>query len=202
MRFARVAATVAAPIAIAIALIPSLALAHVGAHPGAHFHVDMADGFAHPLGGLDHLLAMLGVGLLAWRLGGRAIWAVPTAFVALMAVGGLAGFAGFELPFFETGIALSLVAFGAAIALRQKLPTAAAAALVGFFAMFHGFAHGAELPAAAGAAGYAAGFLAASAMLHVAGIGLAAFAASLRPTAVRFGGAAMAVAGVALLIGV
>jgi urease accessory protein len=198
MRFARVAATVAAPIAIAIALIPSLA----SAHPGAHFHVDMADGFAHPLGGLDHLLAMLGVGLLAWRLGGRAIWAVPTAFVALMAVGGLVGFAGFELPFFETGIALSLVAFGAAIALRQKLPTAAAAALVGFFAMFHGFAHGAELPAAAGAAGYAAGFLAASAMLHVAGIGLAAFAASLRPTAVRFGGAAMAVAGVALLIGV
>ncbi|MFN7192585.1 MAG: HupE/UreJ family protein, partial [Rhodospirillales bacterium] len=105
MRFARVAAAVAAPIAIAIALSPSLALAHVGAHPGAHFHVDMADGFAHPLGGLDHLLAMLGVGLLAWRLGGRAIWAVPAAFVALMAVGGLAGFAGFELPFFETGIA-------------------------------------------------------------------------------------------------
>ncbi|MFN7191714.1 MAG: HupE/UreJ family protein, partial [Rhodospirillales bacterium] len=98
--------------------------------------------------------------------------------------------------------ALSLVAFGAAIALRHKLPTAAAAALVGFFALFHGFAHGAELPAAAGAAGYAAGFLAASAMLHVAGIGLAAFAASLRPTAVRFGGAAMVAAGVALLIGV
>lgn len=198
MRFARVAATVAAPIAVAIALIPSLA----AAHPGAHFHVDMADGFAHPLGGLDHLLAMLGVGLLAWRLGGRAIWAVPAAFVALMAVGGLVGFAGFELPFFETGIALSLVAFGAAIALRQKLPTAAAAALVGFFAMFHGYAHGTELPAAAGAAGYAAGFLAASAMLHLAGIGLATFVARVRPTAVRFGGAAMAVAGVALLVGV
>jgi urease accessory protein len=185
-------------IAAAVALIPSLA----SAHPGAHFHVDMADGFAHPLGGLDHLLAMLGVGLLAWRLGGRAIWAVPTAFVALMAAGGLAGFAGFELPFFETGIALSLVAFGAAIALRQKLPTAAAAALVGFFALFHGFAHGAELPAATGAVGSAAGFLAASALLHLAGIGLAAFAASVRPAAVRFGGAAMAVAGVALLIGV
>jgi urease accessory protein len=179
-------------------VIPSLA----SAHPGAHFHVDMANGFAHPLGGLDHLLAMLGVGLLAWRLGGRAIWAVSTAFVALMAVGGLAGFAGFELPFFETGIALSLVAFGAAIALRQKLPTAAAAALVGFFALFHGFAHGAELPAAAGAVGYAAGFLAASAMLHLAGIALAAFAAALRPTAVRFGGAAMAVAGIVLLVGV
>ncbi len=198
MRFARIAATVAAPIAIAIALVPSLA----SAHPGAHFHVDMADGFAHPLGGLDHLLAMLGVGLLAWRLGGRAIWAVPTAFVALMAVGGLAGFAGLELPFFEAGIALSLVAFGAAIAVPQKLPTVAAAGLVGFFALFHGFAHGAELPAAAGAAGYAAGFLAASAMLHVAGIALATFAARVRPTAVRFGGAAMAVAGVALLIGV
>jgi urease accessory protein len=193
MRFAQIAATVAA-----IALAPSLA----AAHPGAHFHVDMGDGFAHPLGGLDHLLAMLGVGLLAWRLGGRAIWAVPTAFVALMAVGGLAGFAGFELPFFEAGIALSLVAFGAAIAVPQKLPTVAAAGLVGFFALFHGFAHGAELPAASGAAGYAAGFLAASAMLHVAGIGLATFAAWLRPTAVRFGGAAMAVAGVALLIGV
>jgi len=193
MRFARFATTVAA-----IALIPSLA----SAHPGAHFHVDMADGFAHPLGGLDHLLAMLGVGLLAWRLGGRAIWAVPTAFVALMAVGGLAGFAGFELPFFEVGIALSLVAFGTAIAAPQKLSTVAAAGLVGFFALFHGFAHGAELPAAAGAAGYAAGFLAASALLHVAGIGLATLAASVRPTAVRFGGAAMAIAGVALLIGV
>lgn len=193
MRFARVATTVAA-----IALIPSLA----SAHPGAHFHVDMADGFAHPLGGIDHLLAMLGVGLLAWRLGGRAIWAVPAAFVALMAVGGLAGFAGFELPFLETGIALSLVAFGTAIAMPQKLPTMAAAGLVGFFALFHGFAHGAELPAEAGAAGYAAGFLAASALLHVAGIALATFAARVRPTAVRFSGAAMAVAGVALLIGV
>jgi urease accessory protein len=193
MRFAPVVAAVAAA-----ALIPSLA----SAHPGAHFHVDMANGFAHPLGGLDHLLAMLGVGLLAWRLGGRAIWAVPTAFVALMAVGGLAGFAGFELPFFETGIALSLVAFGAAIALRQKLPTAAAAVLVGFFALFHGFAHGAELPAAAGAVGYAAGFLAASTFLHLAGIGLAAFAVALRPTAMRFGGAAMAVAGIVLLVGV
>lgn len=182
----------------ALALVPGTAFAHTG----FHFDAGLASGFTHPLVGIDHVLAMFGVGILAWQIGGRALWAVPAAFLAMMAVGGLAGFASLDMPFVEFGIALSIVAVGAAIAVRHTLPTALGAGLVGFFALFHGFAHGAEVPGDAGALGYMAGFLLASAALHAAGLGVGRLADQMRPSAMRFGGAAIALAGVALVVGI
>jgi urease accessory protein len=180
-------------LAAAVLLVPGAALAHTG-----HGSVDgLAHGFAHPFGGLDHLLAMFAVGLFAVRLGGRSLWLVPAAFVGMMALGGIAGLEGLDVPFVETGIALSVVAIGIAVATGYVPPVASAAAFVGFFAVFHGFAHGAELPAGAGGLGYSAGFLAATALLHAAGVA----AGITGPRLVRAGGVAVALAGAVLLAG-
>jgi len=156
-------------LAVALVLVPSLALAHPGL-PG-HTH-DMANGFLHPLAGLDHILAMVAVGLLAAQLGGRALWLVPASFVAAMAAAGVAAMAGVGLPMTEVGIAASVVVLGGAVALRLAIPVAAATALVGFFAMFHGYAHGLETPETASGLLYGLGFVAATALLHGLGIGL------------------------------
>ena len=173
------------------------------AHPGHGGAAGFSHGFLHPLGGLDHVLAMVAVGLFAAHLGGRALWAVPATFVAVMAAGGALGMAGMAVPFVETGIALSVVVLGLAVALRMSVPTLAAMALVGFFAVFHGYAHGAEMPADASGASYAAGFLAATALLHAAGIGLGIAVARLGDLAgrrtVQVAGGAMAIAGIAIL---
>jgi urease accessory protein len=183
-------------LAAAALLVPGAALAHTG-----HGDVDsLAHGFLHPLGGLDHLLAMFAVGLFAFQLSGRALWLVPAAFVGMMAVGGVLGFEGFDLPFVEIGIAFSVLALGLAVAWGQGVPTAAAMALVGFFAIFHGHAHGAELPDDAGALAYTAGFVVATALLHAAGIA-AGFAVARKAAFVRAGGAGVALAGAALLAG-
>ena len=132
----------------ALTATASGAAAHTfGAH-GAGF----AQGLAHPLGGIDHLLAMVAVGLWAAQLGGRALWAVPGAFVAMMVVGGAAGMLGALLPLVEPGIAFSLVVLGILVALAARLPVAISAVLVGLLALFHGHAHGSELPEAASAA--------------------------------------------------
>ncbi|MCB1539971.1 MAG: HupE/UreJ family protein [Rhodoblastus sp.] len=174
------------------------ALAHTG-HSDAHGFVH---GFIHPVGGIDHVLAMVAVGLFAAHLGGRALWAVPSAFVALMAVGGALGMNGVSLPYVEAGIALSVVVFGLMLATGVALPVGLAAGLVGFFAIFHGQAHGAELPAGVSGVTYAAGFMIATAALHGAGVALGLGAgrlASMR--ALRIGGAAMAASGVGLLAG-
>ncbi len=180
-------------LAAAVLLVPGAALAHTG-----HGSVDgLAHGFAHPFGGLDHLLAMFAVGLFAVRLSGRALWLVPAAFVGMMALGGLAGFQGLDLPFVEIAIAVSVLAIGLAVATGYVPPVAAAAAFVGFFAAFHGFAHGGELPEGANAFGYSAGFLGATALLHAAGVA-AGFAG---PRLVRAGGVAVALAGAALVAG-
>jgi urease accessory protein len=186
--------------ALAAALLPTAALAHTGVGEASGF----AHGFWHPIGGLDHVLAMVAVGAFAARLGGRALWIVPTAFVAMMAVGGFAGMEGVALPFVETGIALSVVVLGLAVALGWKLPVAAASALVGLFAVFHGHAHGAEMPVDASGLGYAAGFMLATALLHVAGIGLGVLVGKVGARSklvLQAGGGAMALAGVALLGG-
>ncbi|MFD1332459.1 HupE/UreJ family protein, partial [Methylopila musalis] len=140
-----------AAVVAAAALAPSLALAH----PGHGDAFGFAAGVGHPVGGLDHVLAMVLAGVFAYQLGGKAIWAVPAAFLGVMAVGGALGMAGVALPFVETGIALSIVVLGAAVALGVKAPVAAAMALVGVFAVFHGFAHGAEAPDTAAGAAYA-----------------------------------------------
>ncbi|GAB4064019.1 HupE/UreJ family protein [Ancylobacter sonchi] len=151
-----------------LALSPSLAFAHTGVGATHGF----AHGFMHPVTGLDHVLAMVTVGLFAWQLGGRAIWAVPSAFVAVMAIGGGLGMAGLDVPFVELGIALSVVVLGAVVALRLEAPLALAMGLVGFFAMFHGYAHGVEMPENAGGLSYGAGFMAGTALLHLAGLGI------------------------------
>ncbi|MFO1088339.1 MAG: HupE/UreJ family protein [Hyphomicrobiales bacterium] len=184
---------------LALAWMTGLAEAHtgIGAVHGA------SAGFLHPLSGLDHTLAMVGVGLLAARIGGRALWALPAAFLGLMAVGGALGVFGVVLPFVETMIALSLIALAAALVLGARLGTVAGAALVGAFALFHGHAHGTEMPVDASGIAYALGFLAATAGLHGAGLALGLGGASAqRPALARAAAAVMAVAGVALLAGV
>jgi urease accessory protein len=164
-------------LALAFALMPTAALAH----PGHDVH-GLVHGFAHPFGGFDHLIAMVAVGLYAWQLGGRALWLVPATFVAVMAAAGALGIAGMPLPGVEIGIAASVIVLGAIVALRVKMPVAIAAALVGVFAVFHGHAHGTEMPLDASGVAFAAGFLAATALLHVAGIALGKLIASTRAT--------------------
>jgi urease accessory protein len=188
--------------AAALVLLPGVALAHPGHGDAAGF----THGLMHPLGGLDHVLAMVAVGLYAALLGGRALWLVPATFVAAMALGGAAGVAGYALPYREIGIALSVVVLGAVVALRVSLPTLAAAALAGAFAVFHGHAHGAEMPQSLSGYEYAAGFLVATALLHGAGIALGLAMGQLsalggRRVAQTTGGA-MALAGIVLLVAV
>jgi urease accessory protein len=133
-------------------------------------HGSLAAGFSHPFFGLDHILAMVAVGLWAAQQGGRAVWIVPAAFVGTMALGFAAAIAGVPLPFVEPVILASVIFLGIAVALALPIPTSAVAALVGFFAVFHGHAHGGEL-GAAGAWQFALGFILATAVLHAVGIG-------------------------------
>lgn len=168
-----------APAAAAV-LMPSLAFAHSG---GFHVH-GFLSGLEHPLAGIDHLLAMMAVGVIAARTGGRAIVLVPSCFVAAMIAGALLGIAGIGLPSLESGIALSLVVFGAMMALARPLPLAVAALLIALFGLFHGNAHGLEIPETASGIAYALGFVVATSALHATG----AFAAlTLRrwPGAIR-----------------
>ncbi|KQT19662.1 urease accessory protein [Methylobacterium sp. Leaf399] len=182
-------------LAIVLALGAGPALAHTG-QGEAH---GLAQGFLHPLMGLDHLLAMVGVGLLAARIGGRAVVLVPAAFLAMMALGGAMGAAGFVMPMVEIAIAVSVAVLGAILMLRPALPVAVAMAVVGGFALCHGHAHGAEMPDAAGGIVYGLGFLAATALLHATGLGLG-FAAG-GANRLRYAGAGLAVAGLGLLAG-
>lgn len=186
--------------ALAATAMPALAHTGVGATSG------FAAGFTHPLLGLDHLLAMIAVGLFAASRGGKALWLVPLAFVAMMAAGGLLAMTGIGLPMVELGIALSVVVLGAAVALRLSLPVAGAMALAGIFALFHGHAHGAEMPAGASAMSYALGFVLATAMLHAVGVGIGLMAGigsqRVGQWAMRTCGSVMALAGVGILAGV
>ncbi|MDI4666012.1 HupE/UreJ family protein [Xanthobacter autotrophicus] len=188
--------------AAALVLLPQLAFAHTGV--GAVHGFDA--GFAHPMGGLDHLLAMVTVGIFAFQLGGRAIWAVPVTFVALMAAGGALGVSGIEVPFVELGIGLSVVVLGAAVAFGLKAPLALAMAVVGFFAIFHGHAHGTEMPLDASGLSYGLGFMSATALLHLAGLGLGMaigrFGETHGARYVRGAGAAVAVTGLGLVTGI
>jgi len=185
----------------AVAAVTLVSLPAV-AHPGHMEHAGFLAGFAHPLGGADHMLAMLGVGLFAARLGGRALWALPLGFMATMAMGAVAAHLGLALPAVEPVIAMTVVAMGLLVASGARLPMAGATALVAAFAVFHGHAHGAEAGAADFAA-YAAGFLAATGLLHVFGIALAHGLAAMddrRAALARVvSGTATAVAGVVLM---
>jgi urease accessory protein len=173
------------------------------AHTGIGDTTGLAHGMSHPVGGVDHVLAMVAVGLLAALMGGRALWLVPTSFVAMMALGGALGMAGIGIPFVEIGIALSVVVFGAAVAWRADMSVLAAATVAGLFAICHGQVHGAEIPDTASGFEYGIGFVLAAALLHVTGIGLGLALGRLsehraaRVTQLTGGG--MAVAGVVLL---
>jgi urease accessory protein len=155
-------------------------------------HPADAAGFVHPFTGLDHLLAMLAVGLWAAQLGGRWTWAVPLAFVGSMALGGALGFTGLELPLVEPMIAASVLVLGLVVALRVRLRWSALA-LVGAFAVFHGIAHAAEMPREVSRLVYACGFVLATALLHAAGVAL-----GMLPRA-RWAGVPVALAGLWLL---
>jgi urease accessory protein len=183
------------------ALAAALAAAPAAAHTG-HGLEGFAAGFAHPFGGVDHLLAMVAVGAWAAQQGGRAVWMLPAAFVGVMAIGGILGFAGLPLAGTESVILASVLVLGAMIAAALRPPLWIAAPFVGAFALFHGLAHGAELPAAANMPAYAAGFIAATALLHAAGIALAfALRAGKPRLALRALGAAQIGAGVLLVAG-
>jgi urease accessory protein len=187
----------------ALMALPAAALAHTGhMEPGGFLH-----GFEHPLGGLDHLLAMVAVGLWAAQSGGRSLLALPVAFIGAMVLGGLAGMAGLPLPAVELGILGSVLALGALVAFQPRLSLTVCVAITAVFAVFHGYAHGAEMPAAASPLAYGLGIAAATALLHAGGIGLILAARRLvqgsagqaavhgSGAVVAFGGAALALLG-------
>jgi urease accessory protein len=177
-----------------LVLAPALAQAHPG-HDGTGF----AHGFAHPLSGLDHILAMLAVGLWAAQLGGRAFWVVPATFLSVMTLGGALGMAHVGLPFVEQGILLSVLVLGVLIAAAVRLPLVASAAIVGLFALCHGFAHGAEMPETAAGFTYGAGFALATALLHGSGMLAGLMTRKIAEAQwMRVAGAAIAVGGVML----
>ena len=180
-------------------LVATAAQAHTGAGVGGGF----ASGFTHPLFGWDHVVAMVAVGLWGAFLGAPAIWLLPVVFPIVMALGGAMGVAGIPLPAVETGIALSGVVLGLLVALAVRAPLWIAAVIVGLFAVFHGHAHGTELPAAANPFAYAAGFVIATGLLHLAGIGFGTLTRSQAGTwAVRAAGVVIAAVGAAFLTGV
>ena len=166
------------------------------AHPSHASLSGALSGAAHPLTGLDHMLAMLAVGLWAAQMGGRAIWAVPASFVALMCAGGALGWAGISLPLVEPAILASIIVLGLAITAATRAPMTLCAALAGVFALFHGHAHGLEMPSEASRLGYAAGFIFSTAALHAAGIGLGLLSQHLKsPALIRYAGACIVAAG-------
>jgi len=193
MRMKRAVAT----FIVLLVFAPAVALAHTGHNDAS----GLAQGFVHPISGIDHVLAMVAVGLLAAQYGGRALWLVPLSFVVAMAIAGVIGMAGIVIPVAEVGISVSVVVLGLAIAFQLRPPTFVAMAVVGFVALFHGYAHGAELPDGITGLSFALGFLFATALLHGTGVGLGLLmqrqASSRR--LIQAGGGAMALVGIAVL---
>ncbi|MBZ9867466.1 HupE/UreJ family protein [Mesorhizobium sp. CA15] len=188
-------ATLAAILFLAAAMP---AYAHVGIATSSSF----AAGFAHPLSGLDHMTVMIAVGLWAALKGGKAIWAWPLAFVGVMLAGGALGMLHVPMPFVEPGILASVVTLGLLVALAIDLPVSTGIAVIGLFALFHGHAHGTEVPENAGGLEYIAGFAAATALLHAVGIAAALSLGIRFRSLARAAGAACAAAGVGLAFGV
>ena len=189
----------AAAIATPLAVIAGAAEAHTGVGPTAGF----VAGITHPIFGADHLLAMVAVGLWAALLGGSARWLVPAAFVGVMAVGGALAMVAVGLPVVEVMIVASVAVLGALVALRATVPVMIGMVIVAAFALFHGHAHGTEMPAGASGLLYFTGFALATATLHALGLAIGLLAGRVREgLAVRATGGVIAVAGIALLAGV
>jgi urease accessory protein len=183
--------------AAATAGFSTAALAHVGDHS----HMSFTEGMLHPFSGLDHVLAMVAVGLWASQLGGRALWLLPLTFPAVMAVGAALGLSGVTLPWVEIGIAGSVMVLGAVVALALRPSLAISVPLIGAFALLHGYSHGIELPASASAVGYGVGFSVATLMLHAVGIATGLIAGRLPVRfAARTTGGAIAALGLVLLV--
>jgi urease accessory protein len=183
------------PVLLAL-LWPARALAHTQGGEAAGF----LGGLEHPVSGLDHILAMVAVGLWGAQLGAPAVWLLPVTFPMVMAFGGMLGLMGVALPGIEVGIALSALALGVVVGWEARPPLWVAAVLVGFFAVFHGHAHGTELPAGGDALLYSIGFVVATGCLHAAGIGMGLIHRwPAGRVALRFAGAAVALAGVVFL---
>lgn len=183
----------------ALLLAPSLALAHVA-------EGDIQGGFlagvSHPVLGIDHVIAMVAVGLWGAQLRAPAIWLLPVTFPVVMAFGGMLGALGLPIPGIEIGIAISAIVLGAMVAFAARPPLAFAAAVVGAFAVFHGHAHGAELPESANAIAYSAGFVIATGTLHALGILIGTVNRwPLGARALRAGGAAISLGGLYFLLG-
>jgi urease accessory protein len=188
-------------VALAV-LLPSYACAHTGhTDAGGIAAGSLMHGLTHPLGGLDHLCAMLAVGLWAAQIGGRALWVLPLTFVGMMALGAGSTVSGYTLPFVEPGIALSVLLLGSLVSAAIRLPLWPGSTIVALFALWHGHAHGAEIPEFASGMAYAAGFVLATAALHISGI---AFGLGMRQLArerfVRYAGAGVALFGVYLAV--
>lgn len=195
----RIAAALPLAAAVAVALAAGSAFAHTEGGLAGGF----ASGFLHPVLGWDHVVAMVAVGLWGAFLGAPAIWLLPVVFPLVMALGGALGVLGVPLPGVETGIALSAIVLGCAVALALRPPLWLAAVVVGTFAIFHGHAHGTELPAAANAVAYSLGFVMATGLLHLCGIGFGLLVCwPAGRLAVRAAGAAIALAGLAFLTGI
>lgn len=183
------------PVVVLLAL-PSLCHAHPGHDANGFVH-----GMGHPLGGLDHILAMVAVGLWAAQLGGRAFYLVPLSFAGIMVLGGALGMSGVPVPFVEQGIMSSVLILGLLIAAAVRVPLGMGILLVGCFAIFHGYAHGAEMPPDSSGLGYAAGFVLATAALHGAGMVLGVMMGRLaQPRLIRVAGAAIVAAGLFLAV--
>lgn len=187
-----------AALAAALLLVALPAWAHEGGGQAAGF----LSGMLHPISGLDHVLAMVAVGLWGAQLGAPAIWLLPVAFPLVMAFGGFLGLIGVALPGVEIGIAASAVLLGAAVMSERRVSLYAAAALVAFFAIFHGHAHGTELPPGQSGLLYSLGFVVATGCLHA--IGIAAGAAHRWPTGklmLRIAGGGVSLGGLYFLWG-
>ena len=193
-------------IAACLLLLPAMAFAHPEQDIAGlgHSHDDggAIAGLTHPVLGLDHLLAMVAVGLLAAQLGGRALWALPASFVGAMLLGGVFGMQEASFPWVELAIICSLAVFGLALAVGRRLPLPLACAMVAFFACFHGHAHGSELPALASPVVYACGFVFSTVLLHTVGVALGRLVLSRvnAPTLLRWTGGAIALVAPVLLM--
>jgi urease accessory protein len=187
---------------VSITLVLAITAGPILAHTGEGYGGGFLSGFTHPILGWDHVAAMVAVGLWGAFLGAPAIWILPVVFPLVMALGAVAGIAGIPVPAIETGIALSSVVLGLMIVFAAKPPIWVAAIIVGAFAIFHGYAHGTELPSTANAFAFSVGFVVATGLLHLIGI---AFGVLVRwpagRVAVRSAGGLISIAGVAFLTG-
>jgi len=178
-----------------LVFLPNMASAHI--LPGSSH--GFQDGFLHPLTGWDHLLAMIAVGLWAAQHRGRAVWLIPASFMGVMLLGGILGVAGVQLPGAELAIAISVLALGALVATMTRFTPSLSMTLVGLFALFHGYAHGHEMPAAAGALPFSVGFVLATALLHGAGLAIG-LGFQKQPRVLRWAGASIAASSICFFV--